>query len=72
MENVQFFTQAGEGEVLGLQELEQSETDRNEEESRCPGAQPLQPKPPRLRLDQSDRKETPQGLETVSSVQILQ
>lgn len=37
MENVQFFTQAGEGEVLGLQELEQSETDRNTRMRRSPG-----------------------------------
>lgn len=59
------------GEALGLQELEQSELDRDEK-SRYSGAQLLLSKPPRLKIDEGDRKVAPKGLETLSSIQTLQ
>lgn len=66
------YSGSGKERFLGLKELEQSELDWVEK-SRCPGAQPLRWKPPRLRTDdEGDREVTAKGLETVSSIQILQ
>lgn len=65
------YSGSGKEMFLGLQELEQSELDWDEK-SRCPGAQPLWWKPPRWRTDEGDREVTAKGLDTVSSIQILQ